>query len=90
MIDLTLYTRAGCHLCDEMKDAVERASRGISTRFATIDVDSRADLAATFGKEVPVLVVDGTKFAKFRLDPRKLRERLLRDGPRSRPAGEFA
>ena len=53
MIDLVLYTRRDCCLCDEMKGTVEEASRGFSTRLSLIDVDSRPELAAAFGEEVP-------------------------------------
>jgi glutaredoxin len=83
MIELLLYTRRDCCLCDEMKGAVEEASRGFSTRLSVIDVDSRPELAAAFGEQVPVLFVDGIKFAKYRADSRRLRDKLARVGARA-------
>jgi len=82
MIDLILYTRRDCCLCDEMKSVVDEVSRGFRTRLALVDVDSRPELAAAFGQEVPVLFVDGIKFAKYRTDPRRLRDKLASVGAR--------
>jgi hypothetical protein len=76
MIELVLYTRRECCLCDEMKGVVEEVSRGLPVRLSLVDVDSRPELARDFGAEVPVLFVNGTKFAKYRADPRRLRRRL--------------
>ena len=76
MIDLVLYTRRECHLCDEMKAVVEEVSRGFPVRMSVVDVDSRPELARDYGAEVPVLFVNGSKFAKYRADPRRLRRRL--------------
>jgi glutaredoxin len=76
MIELLLYTRRDCCLCDAMKGAVEDASRNLPTRLTVVDVDSRPELAAAFGEEVPVLFVNGIKFAKYRADPRRLRDKL--------------
>jgi hypothetical protein len=76
MIELLLYTRRDCCLCDAMKGAVEDASRNFPTRLTVVDVDSRPELAREYGGEVPVLLVHGRKFAKYRVDPRRLRERL--------------
>jgi hypothetical protein len=59
-----------------MKGAVEDASRNLPTRLTVVDVDSRPELAAAFGEEVPVLFVNGIKFAKYRADPRRLRDKL--------------
>jgi glutaredoxin len=83
MIELLLYTRRDCCLCDEMKGTVEEASRGFSTRLSLIDVDSSPELAAAFGEEVPVLFVDGIKFAKYRADSRRLRDKLAAVGARA-------
>jgi glutaredoxin len=76
MIELVLYTRRDCCLCDEMKGVVEEASRPFPVRLSLVDVDSRPDLAREYGAEVPVLFVNGTKFAKYRADPRRLRRKL--------------
>ena len=61
MIALTLYSRPGCHLCDDMKAVVERVAR-TSTPVPTIeviDISSDPELEALYGLEIPVLLVNG-------------------------------
>jgi len=79
MIDLVLYTRRECHLCDTMNAVVEEETREFEVRTDVVDVDSRSELAAEFGLEVPVLFVAGKKFAKHRLDAGRLREKRRRE-----------
>jgi glutaredoxin-like protein DUF836 len=69
MIAFTIYSRPGCHLCDEMKAVVERVA-GSTTPAATIDVidiSSDPDLESRYGLEIPVLLVNGKKAAKYRV-----------------------
>ena len=79
MIVLTIYTRPGCHLCDEMKAVIQRVMRSVATpiTLAEIDISSAADLETRYGLEIPVLVVDGKKAAKYRVSEEAL-TRLLR------------
>ena len=60
---VTLYTRAGCGLCDEMKAALEK--RGY--RVSEVDVDADPELQRKYGLDVPVAFVDGKLLAKHRL-----------------------
>jgi glutaredoxin len=82
VIRLTIYSRAGCHLCEEMERAVDQAAAGLDAGVEVVDVDGDADLARAYGLEVPVLFVNGRKAAKYRVDPRRLRERLQREAGR--------
>lgn len=56
MIELTLYGRSYCHLCDDMKVALEPLRRGFSFVLHEVDVDSDPALEARFGELVPVLM----------------------------------
>lgn len=49
---LTLYARAGCHLCDQ----AEAALQALECRYEAVDVDRDPGLQARFGDDVPVLV----------------------------------
>jgi hypothetical protein len=75
---LTLYTRAGCCLCDEMKAALGRAAAAFPFALEEIDVDSAPDLRDRYGDEVPVLLIDGRKAFKYRVTDGELRRRLQR------------
>jgi glutaredoxin len=74
VIALTLYTRPGCHLCEEMKTIVERVLRHTRTaaRLEEIDIANDPALEARYGQEIPVLLVNGKKAAKFRVTENEL------------------
>jgi Glutaredoxin-like domain (DUF836) len=67
MIALTLYSRPGCHLCDEMKAVVARVARTIPLALQEIDISTDAALDAEYGLDIPVLLVEGKKAAKYRI-----------------------
>jgi glutaredoxin len=53
-VRITLYTRPGCHLCEEALDLLRQAGRGQDVRITTVNVDERPELAARYGERVPV------------------------------------
>jgi glutaredoxin len=61
MVSVVLYSRPGCHLCDEAR-AVILAERA-RTRFAFEEVDISGDdaLELEFGLRIPVVFVDGSE-----------------------------
>ena len=67
MITLTLYSRPGCHLCDEMKAVVARVARTMPLDLTEIDISTDPALEAQYGLEIPVLLVEGRKAAKYRI-----------------------
>jgi thiol-disulfide isomerase/thioredoxin len=78
VIVLTLYSRPGCHLCDEMKALVTQVARSATEPITIEEIDISTDpaLEARYGLEIPVLLVDGTKAAKYRVTEETL-ARLL-------------
>jgi thiol-disulfide isomerase/thioredoxin len=83
---LTLYSRPGCHLCDEMKAVVQRVVHATAAPIGIEEIDISTDpaLEARYGLEIPVLLIDGKKVAKYRVTE-EVMTRLLRE--RSRDAG---
>jgi thiol-disulfide isomerase/thioredoxin len=82
VIVLTLYSRPGCHLCDEMKAVVERVIGAAAVRAAVEEIDISTDpaLEARYGLEIPVLLVDGKRAAKYRVTEGELTRILLDRG----------
>lgn len=76
---LILYHRTDCHLCDEMRAVVEAVNRDVPFALEQVDVDGDVALAAAYGEEVPVLLVNGRKAFKYRVTPAALRARLARE-----------
>jgi glutaredoxin len=73
---VTLYTRRGCHLCEEVAAALASARAEEPFALEAIDIDRDPALVARFGWEVPVVFVDGRKHAKYRLDRTRFLRRL--------------
>jgi glutaredoxin len=64
MTHVTLYSRPGCHLCDEMKGAL--AARGYAV--TEVNIDTNRELKRQYGWDIPVAVLDdGRVLAKHRL-----------------------
>jgi hypothetical protein len=59
-----------------MQATVARVARTVPLTLEVIDISTDADLEATYGLEIPVLLVDGKKAAKYRVSEDELR-RLL-------------
>ena len=54
MIELSLYSREGCHLCEFMLEEIEGLYGG-QVQVKVLDVDSRDDWRHLYGLQVPVL-----------------------------------
>jgi len=72
VIQVTIYSRPGCHLCDEMKAVVLRVARTIPFSLEDVDISGHAELETLYGLEIPVLTIDGKKAAKYRVTEREL------------------
>ncbi len=73
---LAIYSRPGCHLCDEMKAVVTPLAARYGASLEEIDISSDPALEAQYGCEIPVLFINGRKAFKYRVAERELRRRL--------------
>ncbi len=73
---LTLFTRAGCPLCDEMAAAVQAQLAGSRHRLDPVDVDTDPGLKARFGWDVPLLFDGDSEICRHELNLAALREWL--------------
>lgn len=76
--EVTLFTRQGCHLCDEAREEIERLRSAAEFRLVILDVDLDPELQAKFSNEVPVVFINGRKAFKYRVDRRQFLQRLKR------------
>ena len=81
MPQLTLYHRIGCHLCDDMRDALHEFQREYDFgqrgfRLQEIDIDADPDLRARYGLLIPVLCLDEQEICHFHLNPAALKQAL--------------
>jgi glutaredoxin len=71
---VVLYTRQGCHLCDDA--AAVLAQHGLT--FDVVDIDQDAQLRERYDECVPVVEIDGRERFRGRVDPVLLRRLLQR------------
>ncbi|WP_248580170.1 glutaredoxin family protein [Nocardioides sp. InS609-2] len=76
---VTLYGRAGCHLCDEARTVIAAVCEELGEEYAEVDIDTDPALVDRFGEEVPVTFVDGRQHDFWRVDPARLRAALAAD-----------
>ena len=69
---ITIYSRSGCHLCDEMKAGVARVAATADVSIEEVDISTDPALEARYGLEIPVLMIDGRKAAKYRVREEEL------------------
>lgn len=73
---LTVYERAGCHLCDDMLATLSEWRAELGFEIERVDVDAAPALAARYGRRVPVLVHGSTEVCHYFLDLDALRRAL--------------
>ena len=64
-----VYSRPGCHLCEEAKLAIQSA--GVSDRFtlAEINIESDEELLRKYQYDIPVVTIDGREVCRHRVNP---------------------
>lgn len=77
---LTLYSRAWCHLCDDMRAELEPLARAFGWAVEVVDVDADPALVALYDELVPVLVCNGVELCRYRLDGERVRAALASHG----------
>jgi len=72
-----IYSRPGCHLCDEAKAAIKSA--GIDDQFTLeeIDIESDDGLLRKYKHDIPVIAIDGLEAFIHRLTPQEFKQKLL-------------
>lgn len=73
---VTLYSRPGCHLCDDARAVIERVCADLGESYDEVDIDADEALRQRFGDEVPVTFVDGKQHDFWRVDETRLRTAL--------------
>jgi glutaredoxin len=81
-VTLTIYSRPGCHLCEEMKGVIQKVAARQPVDLREVDISGDPELERRYGLEIPVLEIDGKKIAKYRID-----EQVLTRAIRARAQG---
>jgi glutaredoxin len=79
--DITIYSRPGCHLCEEAKAQIAPLLKEFGARLTEINIDEDSQLRARYDCDVPVIFLGARKAAKHRVNLVQFR-RQLRDNSR--------
>lgn len=75
---MTLYGKAGCHLCEEARQVVDRVRERHPFELREVDVTLDPNLFREYGERIPVLAVDGEELFEYFVEEAALVERLDR------------
>ena len=78
MREIVLYTKSGCCLCDDAKEALRVARAQVQFTLREVDIESDPALYEAHRNDIPVIEIDGRRAFKHRVTVRQLVERLSR------------
>ena len=73
-----LYSKPGCHLCEEMKAEMAKADCADLYELQEINIETDEVLLAQYRHDIPVLTINGTEAFRHRLTSGSFREYLTR------------
>ena len=76
MTKITIYSRNGCHLCDDAFNTLESMREELNFEIDVIDIDQNAELVKLYSDQVPVIHIDGEHHDFYKVDPVRFRSSL--------------
>ena len=76
MSRVTLYSKPGCHLCDDARAIVQAVCAELVVEWTEVDITQDDRLFTEYGEQIPVTFVDGKQHDFWRVDPARLRKAL--------------
>ena len=73
-----IYSRPGCHLCEEAKAAILSAGCSDQIVLEEINIESSDELLTKYRYDIPVITIDGVESFIHRVDPDEFRTRIKR------------
>jgi len=76
MIDVIVYSRTGCHLCDVVIDQLEEIKNERAFNLEVRLIDGNLELERKYGEQVPVTLINGQPHDYWRINPSRFRAAL--------------
>jgi glutaredoxin len=73
---VTLYTKSGCHLCEDALRALRRVQADVPFRLSEQDITADDALHRAYFERIPVVALNGEELFDYFVDEQLLRERL--------------
>ena len=65
---VTLYTKAGCHLCQDARDMLDEIAGQVDYELTEIDIRSDNEIFEQYRYRIPVILIDKTLVAEGRIE----------------------
>ncbi len=72
-----VYSRPGCHLCDEAKTAIEKSNCSDRFTLEEVNIESDNELLKKYKYDIPVITIDGEEAFRHRVDPGEFKIRVM-------------
>ena len=76
MTKVTIYSRQGCHLCDDALNTLESMREELNFEIDVINIDIDPELIKLYSDQVPVIHIDGEHHDFYKVDPVRFRSSL--------------
>ena len=73
---VTVYSRHGCHLCEDAVKTLEGMREELAFEIEIIYIDGNPELEKLYGNEVPVIHINGEHHDFYKVDPDRFRTSL--------------
>ena len=76
MVRVIIYSKPGCHLCEEAKAAIQAAGCDEEYAFEEINIETDPDLLRRYRFEIPVITIDGVEVFKNRVSSEEFKKAI--------------
>ena len=76
--EVILYTRPGCHLCDQAKRAIESADCADAYTLTEVNIETSEQLLDQYRNDIPVITINGIEAFRHKLSSEEFRQKLMR------------
>ena len=78
VIQIDIYSRPACPLCDEAKAVLERVRQRYAFALRVINIEEDAALEAAYGTQIPVVFINGNMAFKYHVNEAELERKMKR------------
>jgi glutaredoxin len=80
MLQVTLYSKAGCHLCDEARAHLEELAATHEIVIEEVDIRRDTSLFERYRHRIPVILIDGTERLEGQIEASQIYELVAPSG----------
>ena len=77
-LNVVIYSRPGCHLCDEAKQIITAVGRADEYTLDEINIESDPDLINRYQNDIPVITINGIEMFRHRLTVEQFKSAIAR------------